>query len=114
MEFGYNIEQTNDITEVALSGNLIDKNQANQLMDEIEEQIVNGKKKFVINLSDFHYMNSNGLNVLIHILTKARKNGGEAVICSMPEKIKQLLVITKLISVFNIAETKEQAMGQLA
>jgi anti-sigma B factor antagonist len=54
-------------------------------------------------------MNSTGLNVLLNILSKARKSGGEAVICCVPEKIKSLLVITKLINVFSVVDNEELA-----
>ena len=58
-------------------------------------------------------MNSTGLNVLLGILSKARKSGGEAVICAVPEKIKSLLVITKLVNVFSVVDTEEHAVQAL-
>jgi anti-anti-sigma factor len=47
-------------------------------------------------------MNSTGLNVLLMILTKARKAGGEAVLCNVSSNISSLLSVTKLNSVFSI------------
>lgn len=110
MEFEYTVKNENGVQIIALSGNLMDKNQANELIEEIDGMILNGNRNFIINLEHFQYMNSSGLNVLIHMLTKARKNGGEAIICSMSEKIKQLLVITKLISVFTITDNANAAL----
>ena len=109
MEFGYNISNKGNYIVVSLKGDLIEKNQANDLMEEIGRLADNKENNFVINLGDFRYMNSTGLNVMLGILARARKNGGEAVICSVPEKIKTLLVITKLVNVFSVVDTEEEA-----
>ncbi len=109
MDFGYDIQDKEKYTLVHLKGNLIEKNQANDLLEEINQHLDKEASNFVIDLADFKYMNSTGLNVLLSILSKARKSGGEAVICSVPEKIKSLLVITKLINVFSVVDTEEVA-----
>lgn len=109
MEFGYDIQDKDKYALVHLTGNLIEKNQANDLLDEINQHLDNEASNFVIDLGDFKYMNSTGLNVLLNILSKARKSGGEAVICCVPEKIKSLLVITKLINVFSVVDSEELA-----
>jgi anti-anti-sigma factor len=60
-------------------------------------------------MSDFKYMNSTGLNTLITILTRARKAGGEAIVCSVPDNIKSLLAITKLNSIFTVVTNEAEA-----
>jgi anti-sigma B factor antagonist len=66
-------------------------------------------KKLIIDLTEMEYMNSTGLSILINIFTQTRNKGGEVIITNIPEKISQLLVITKLNSIFNIEETVEDA-----
>lgn len=109
MEFGYNIKNKGNYILVGLKGDLIEKNQANELMEEVSKLADSNENNFVISLSDFRYMNSTGLNVMLGILARARKNGGEAVICSVPEKINTLLVITKLVNVFSVVENEDAA-----
>jgi anti-sigma B factor antagonist len=110
MDFGYKIENKAKYALVSLTGNLIEKNQASELMDDIDSLTEVEPINFIINLSEFKYMNSTGLNVLLGILSKARKTGGEAVICAVPEKIKTLLVITKLNNVFSVVDNEELAV----
>lgn len=110
MSFNYTLKEQNKINIIDLSGNLLERNQATDLLNEVNNLIEQDAKKFVICLKDFHYINSTGLNVLITILTRARKAGGEVVICCVPEKIKELLVITKLNAVFVVIETTEEAI----
>ena len=112
MDFSYNIKNKGTYAIVEMSGNLIDKNQATPLLEEIQEYINKGINSFVISMEAFHYLNSNGLNVLVNILTKSRKNGGDTTICCISDKIKELLIITKLNTVFTITDDLPTAIRQ--
>jgi len=109
MSFSFEIKKEDQIIHVSLQGNLMSKQQIQTLLDEIDFFFNEGLKKIIIDLSDMQYMNSTGLSILINIFTQARNKGGEVVITNIPEKINQLLVITKLNSIFNIEETVEDA-----
>lgn len=113
MDFNYKIEEKSDYAVLRFTGNLIEKSQALEMFERFDELIGRDVNKFVIDLSGFGYMNSTGLNVLITILTRARKSGGDVSICCVSENIKSLLVITKLIQIFNVATTEEEAAGSL-
>jgi anti-sigma B factor antagonist len=112
MDFNYTISNKGTYAIVEMSGNLIDKNQATPLLDEIQEYINKGVNSFVISMETFRYLNSNGLNVLVNILTKSRKNGGDTTICCISDKIKELLIITKLNTVFTITDDLPAAIRQ--
>jgi len=114
MVLDYKIVEENKIQILYLSGELIDKNQANDLIANVNELLEAGNHKFIIDLSDLKYMNSSGLNVLIQLLTKTRTNGGDSVICNVSKKVNELLIITKLNTLFKVADTKEAAMKLLA
>ncbi len=113
MNFEYNLNKKNNIILVKLSGELIDRSQALELLADIEVCMAKGENKILLNLVDLRYVNSNGLDILINILTKARKSGGDAAICSVNKKINDLLVITKLDSIFNISADEAQALEKL-
>lgn len=113
MEFSYQIVEKKEYNLVSISGNLIEKNQASLLLEEINELVDKESNKFILNMKDFKYMNSTGLTILLNILTKARKSGGEAVICNVPERIKSLLVITKLNNVFSVVDSEDMAAQNL-
>ena len=113
MSFSFNITSENSLQLIALKGNLMSKEQAQPLMDEMDHLFSEGQTKIIVNLSQMQYMNSTGLNILITIFTRTKNNGGEAIISNVPKKISELLVITKLDSIFNIAETIEEAKKKL-
>lgn len=111
MSFSYSVSEIEkNIKVLRLSGRLIERNQALQMIEEVEEWTENGSVKVVIDLEKLEYMNSSGLNILITLLTKARKSGGEAIIANESDIIKNLLVITKLNHVFTIAENMENGV----
>lgn len=114
MVLEYTINEENNIQVLTISGELIDKNQASDLMKAIDELLEQGKNKLVIDIENLKYMNSSGLNILIQLLSKTRTNGGESVIFNVNKKINELLVITKLNTLFKIADTKAEAIELLA
>jgi anti-sigma B factor antagonist len=113
MVLDYKITEENNIQVLVLSGELIDKNQATDLVKNIDDLLTQGKSKLIIDLSDLKYMNSSGLNVLIQLLTKTRTNGGESVIFNVSKKVNDLLIITKLNTLFKVADNKADAIKML-
>src|ERR1044071_7116455 len=104
MIFSYSTSKKENVNVYSLQGELIDRNQAVAMMDEVEEMIERKEIKFLLDLEQLRYINSSGLNILINILTKARKAGGEVAICCVNKKVNELLLITKLNSVFNVCD----------
>ena len=113
MIFEYKSSKQGSVNVFLLYGELIDRGQASLLLDEIESAIEKNENKFLLNLADLKYLNSSGLNVIINILTKARKAGGDVAICNVNKKITELLVITKLSSVFNVCGSVDEGTAIL-
>jgi anti-sigma B factor antagonist len=113
MIFDYKSSAKNGINMYQLSGELIDRNQALTMLSEIDNVISKGENKILLDLAGLKYINSSGLNIFINILTKSRKAGGEVAICCVNKKITELLVITKLNSVFNVCESPAEALEVL-
>lgn len=109
MEFDYSYLQNENYVLISLKGNLMEKTQALPILSLMDEWLESGIKKFILNLQELHYMNSSGLGVIINFLTKTRNKDGEIIICNLSEKIKDLLVITKLHQVFNVVNSIKDA-----
>jgi anti-sigma B factor antagonist len=113
MTFSYSTSQQDGITIYKLDGEIIDKNQTIALMEEISKMVSSGKNHIVLELTGLKYMNSSGLNVLVNILTKARSAGGDVSVCNLSPKVRELLVVTKLDTIFHIQPSVEDAVKKL-
>ncbi len=105
----YTIDNNSDIKLITLSGRLIEKSQADGLIGEFESLIEGGTKKYLMSLEELEYVNSTGLNLLIGMFTTARNAGGELVIGGISPKVKKLMVMTKLDSIFKIYDSVAEA-----
>jgi anti-sigma B factor antagonist len=104
-------KEVNDVTIIELKGNVMGGPDATALNDELHKLIEAGKKKIVIDLGEVKFMNSSGLGMLIGSLTTVRNAGGDLKIARASEKIESLLVVTKLITVFDHHTTINEAVG---
>ena len=113
MVFDFTISNKGSYAVISMSGNLIEKGQAIALLEKAEELSNQNCSHWVIDLEKLIYMNSSGLNTLIQLLTKARVAGGEAVLYNMNKKINELILITKLHTLFKVADTQADALSVL-
>jgi anti-anti-sigma factor len=113
MVFDFTATEHGDHAVISLSGNLIEKSQAMALLEKADELVNTGCSKWAIDLNQLIYMNSSGLNTLIQLLTKARVAGGEAALYNMNKKINELILITKLHTLFKVAESEREALDIL-
>ena len=81
--------------------------------DKIDFYYNEGINTIILDLQQMEYMNSSGLGVFISILTQTRNRNGEVFVVNIPKKINQLLVITKLSNVFNIALSIDDAKDMI-
>ncbi|WP_317897596.1 STAS domain-containing protein [Aurantibacillus circumpalustris] len=110
MVFDFTISKQGNYAIISMNGNLIEKGQAIALLEKAEELTKEGCSQWIIDLEKLIYMNSSGLNTLIQLLTKARVAGGEAVLFNMNKKINELILITKLHTLFKVAGSKSEAV----
>ena len=84
---------------------------ASLLHDKLYEHIEKNQKKVVVNLEGVDWMNSTGLGILISGYTTLRNSGGELKLANVTEKIRSLLIITKLATVFEAFDSIEEAIS---
>lgn len=104
-----------DVLFMELSGDLLGETNGFQIVDIANDYCTNRKvTKCAINLSEVRYMNSNGLGILIALLTKFRNKEGELVLINPSAQISKLFMITKLNSIFTIVSSNEEAITKLS
>ena len=83
-----------------------------KIIESLNVLIAENKCNFIVDLSNCPYINSIGLSFLISILTRARSAGGEVILCGITDKVRQLLLLTRLQSMFTVTESLADALDQ--
>ena len=105
-----NTQETNGIVVLKVVGKIMGGPEAGQLNDKIHELIEAGKQKLIIDMSKLELMNSSGLGIFIGAVNTLKNNNGQLVMIHVPPRIQQLFKMTRLSSVFNIADDLDQAL----
>ena len=102
--------ELNNIVILEPKGKIMGGPDASLLHDKLYELIENDRKKIVIDLSRVEWMNSTGLGILISSYTTLRNHEGELKLANVTDKIRSLLTITKLVTVFDSHDSVEEAV----
>ena len=105
----FQVSQSGGVTLVEVEGQLIVGNRQ-ELKQKVLEHLEGGERKFVIDFSNTGYIDSSGLGVLVSLSKKIREQGGELRLSSLNEDLRTLFELTKLDTLFRIADTKEEAL----
>jgi anti-sigma B factor antagonist len=95
---------------IELKGNLMGGPESQEYTDTIHKLLAEGKKNLILDLADVKFMNSSGIGLLISGLTTVKREGGSLKLANVAEKIESLLVITKLVTVFESYNSVEDAL----
>jgi anti-sigma B factor antagonist len=106
----FNVAERYNCVVIEFKGNIMGGPIAVELNSKLHELIDGGKKNVVVDLSKVKFMNSSGLGMLIGALTTMRNAGGDLRIANATDKIESLLIITKLITVFQHHRSVEDAV----
>ena len=100
-----------DITILDLDGKLLTGNDVGYYRDVFDTLIKGGESKVILNFANLSMMDSTGLGELTRSYTTAKKNGGMVKLVNMTARIKDILYVTKLITVFDTYENEEDAVN---
>jgi anti-sigma B factor antagonist len=99
------------ITILDLKGRLTVGKEATAFRDTIAAVVAGGNKNLVLNLADVDYIDSTGLGALVIVATSLRKNGGNVKLLNLNRRNIELLVMTKLATVFEIFNDEQDAVN---
>jgi anti-sigma B factor antagonist len=100
-----------ETTIVDLQGKLIAGVGAERLRDKLQSLLQQGRRQFVVNLGEVPYMDSTGLGELVHAYATVARQGGALKLLNATTRLRDLLVITKLVSVFECFDHEAEALA---
>jgi anti-sigma B factor antagonist len=106
--------QAGDVTILDMSGSVRMGEGSIALRNAIRGLVEQGKKKILLNLGGVKNVDSSGIGELIANFTTVRREGGQLKLLNLTEKIQNLLVITKLLTVFDAYDSEADALNSFA
>ena len=106
--------QAGEVTILALTGKLTLGEGERLLHDKISSVVRDGPRQLLLDLSEVPYVDSAGLGELVRTYTAVNRNGGQLKLMGLAKRIKDLFVLTKLLTVFEIFETEQEALDSFS
>jgi anti-sigma B factor antagonist len=110
-ELNISERQVGDVTILDMDGKITIGEGSIALRTAIRRLLEEGKKKILLNLAKVGYIDSSGIGELVSSYTSIEKEGGQLKLLNLTQKLQDLLAITKLLTVFDVYESEEEALS---
>jgi anti-sigma B factor antagonist len=100
-----------DVHVLDISGKITLGDPTKMMRHTINDLLENGGKKIVLNLTEVNYIDSSGVGELVRTYTSVVREGRELKLLNLTNKIKEVLVLTKLLTVFQVYESEQTAVA---
>jgi len=111
MELSY--EEKESYLAVTLNGRL-DAVTSPQADQELKEILAKDTKQILLNLAGLDYISSAGLRILLVSAKTIKQQAGKLVLCQLQDGVKEVFEISGFTSIFEIADSEEDAVAQLS
>jgi len=102
--------QVGDVTVIDANGRITLGEGASTFRDTLRDLATKGDKKLLVNLSDVSYIDSSGIGEMVSGFTTVTNHGGQLKLLGLTKRVKDLLQITKLYTVFEVFEDEATAV----
>ena len=106
--------QVGDVTVIDAVGRITLGDGASTFRDTIRDLANNGNKKLLLNLGEVSYIDSSGIGEMVSGFTTISNQGGSLKLLNLTKRVKDLLQITKLYTVFDVHEDEAGAIRSFA
>lgn len=103
--------QVGDVTVIDAAGRITLGEGSSVFRDTIRDLAAKGEKKILLNLGEVSYIDSSGIGELVSAYTTVTNVGGVLKLLNLTKRVKDLLQITKLSTVFEMHENEAEAVA---
>ena len=104
------IQEVDGVSVVGLNGRIVLGEESGALRETVKSLMAAGKKKVVLDMSNVTYIDSAGLGILVAAHVSAKTQGASIRLCALGQKFREVLQITKLLTVFEVFDTPAAAI----
>ena len=107
------VEKMGEVAVVVPEGNFFGGKETDELDRAIKGLQGTENKKMVLDLGRVNHLNSMAIGLLVGAHTNYQKRGGRIVLANVDRRISNVFVVTKLSLVFEVANSREEALTAL-
>jgi len=104
----------NGVTVVEIEGRIVLGEESNSFREKVKSLLSAGKKQIVLNMAQVSYIDSAGLGTLVATFHSARSQGATLKLANLGAKFKEVLQVTKLMTVFDTYDNETAAIQSFA
>ena len=101
---------TEGITVVSCQGRIVFGEEATELRETLKRLLAT-TRQIVLNLSGVTYIDSGGLGTLVGVYSSARSSGADIKLTGLGQRLRDVLQITKLVTVFEVYDGEQEAIA---
>jgi anti-sigma B factor antagonist len=109
-----NTRQVGDVSVMDVAGRITLGEGSSAMRDALRDMVSKGNKKILLNLGEVSYIDSSGIGELVSGFTTVTNSGGQLKLLNLNKRVKDLLQITKLYTVFDVHEDEAGAIRSFA
>jgi anti-sigma B factor antagonist len=99
------------VTILDMKGRITVGPEATALREAVAKAVADGVRQLVLNLAQVDFIDSTGLGAVVMCSTTLRKNGGSVKLLNLNRRNIELLVMTKLATVFETFNDEQDAVN---
>ena len=103
--------QLDDVVMLDLAGRITIGEGTIILRERIQKMLNAGDRKFLLSLADVDYIDSSGLGELVSSFTKVKNQDGDLKLLQLTRRVRDLMQITKLLTVFDVYDDEAEAIN---
>jgi anti-sigma B factor antagonist len=110
MNLKIDTRQADGVTIVSCQGRVVFGEEATALRENLK-RVLESTRQVVLNLAGVTYLDSGGLGTLVGVYSSARASGADIKLTGLGQRLRDVLQITKLVTVFEVYDTEQEAIG---
>ncbi len=110
MALRMNERDVSGVTVLDIEGRIVLGEESNSFREKVKSLLAAGKKKIILNLAQVSYIDSAGLGTLVATFHSARSQGATLKLTNLGAKFKEVLQVTKLMTVFDTYDSEDAAI----
>jgi anti-sigma B factor antagonist len=99
------------VSVLDLEGRIVLGEESSALRERVKELLGQNRKKIVLNMGQVSYIDSAGLGALVAAHTSAKNQGATLKLVNLGTKFREVLQVTKLLTVFEVYDTEQAAIA---